>query len=80
MAVTTHFLIKNEKGQLEYCSHLIAFRHVLGTHLGDNLASEFFKIVDELGVSNKVCMSSLLALHIPKEFIGWTSHHGQCIK
>jgi phosphoribosylcarboxyaminoimidazole (NCAIR) mutase len=58
MAVTAHFMMKNEKGQLEYRSHLVAFRHVLGSHSGEHLAQEFFKIIDELGISHKVCIIS----------------------
>lgn len=55
LSLPTHFMMRNEKGQLEYHSHLITFRHVLGSHSGENLAREFFKIIDEYGIiSHKV--------------------------
>jgi len=54
MAVTAHFMMRNEHGHLELMSHLIAFRFVEGSHSGANLGQLFVKIIDENGFLHKV--------------------------
>lgn len=54
MAVTAHFMARNEHGRLELRSHLIAFQFVEGAHSGVNLGQHFVKIVEESGFLHKV--------------------------
>jgi hypothetical protein len=54
MAVTAHFMMRDEKHRLVYKTHLIAFRYIGCSHSGANLAREFLKITDELEITIKV--------------------------
>lgn len=59
MAVTVHYYIRDENRRLMRRNGLIAFRFVPGSHSGENLASHFIGIVEEMGALNKVCSSAL---------------------
>lgn len=54
LTVSSHFYVRDEKGKLQKQNGLIAFRLIEGSHTGVNLAHEFIKIVEELGVLRKV--------------------------
>lgn len=54
LAISSHFYVRDEKGRLQRQNGLIAFRFIEGSHTGANLAQEFIKIVEELGVIGKV--------------------------
>jgi len=61
MAVTAHWLQQvslqqSERLQpkLNFCSDLIGFVHIPGTHTGDRLSKVFLYIIDRLEISNKV--------------------------
>lgn len=54
MAVTAHYSIEDEHGNLLTRSRLVAFRHVPGTHSGPRLAEHLLEILKELGIVNKV--------------------------
>jgi len=59
MAITAHYMVHIPKGgqikpQLDYCCGLVAFRFVEGSHTGVNLAINFFTVLDEYGITNKV--------------------------
>ena len=54
MAITAHFVARDERGNLIVRSRLIAFRMVSGSHTGVNLAGTFFNILKEYGLLHKV--------------------------
>jgi hypothetical protein len=54
MAVTAHYMVIDENGNLIQRNRLVAFQHVKGSHTGKNLAQNFFRIFKELGVLRKV--------------------------
>lgn len=60
MALTTHYMAKNEHGHLVFKSQLVAFRYIDGSHTGRNLGNAFLKITDDLGISHKVRLSKAL--------------------
>ena len=55
MAVTAHFCLRNAAGSIEYQSGLVAFEYTPGSHSGECLFLQLFKIIDDLGVIHKVC-------------------------
>ena len=55
MAVTAHFLIRDDDHQLSLISRLIAFKHVIVHHDGDFLARHFFPVLKEEDILDKVC-------------------------
>jgi hypothetical protein len=54
MAITGHYLIIDEHGNLVIQSRLLAFRHVSGTHSRAHLAEHFMGVLKELGIVHKV--------------------------
>lgn len=62
MAITAHFVARDERSNLIIRSRLIAFRMVSGSHTGVNLASIFFDILKEYGLLHKVCCSKCLEI------------------
>jgi len=55
MAITAHYMTRHLKnGSLILRSKLIAFRHMEGSHSGGNIADNFLKVIDELGIAHKV--------------------------
>ncbi len=53
MAITVHYIIRSRRG-LEYCTDLLAFRYVEGSHIGINLADHFLRVLDEFEIASKV--------------------------
>jgi len=49
MAITAHYLVSEEK-YLILRNRLVAFRHVEGSHTGENLATIFHHVLQELAV------------------------------
>ncbi|KAG1742873.1 hypothetical protein EDB19DRAFT_1633716 [Suillus lakei] len=58
MAVTAHFMMQDDAGQLVLKSHLIAFRYIEGSHSGANLGKCFVQIIDEMQFLHKVFATS----------------------
>ncbi|KAF5358783.1 hypothetical protein D9758_008530 [Tetrapyrgos nigripes] len=58
MAVTAHYMIQKD-GHLVMKSRLVAFRHVEGSHDGLNMATYFFTVLKELGITNRIGMITL---------------------
>jgi len=56
MAVTAHYLVTKPGGNLEQRNRLVAFRHLHGSHTGENLADVFFRVLEELSVMDRVCL------------------------
>jgi hypothetical protein len=55
LAVTGHYFVRDKvTRKLIWRSGLLAFRYIEGSHSGVNLAGNFIKIVEELGVLHKV--------------------------
>ena len=55
MAVTAHYIVREaDTGRLLLRSGLLAFRHIKGSHTGENLAGIFFKIICDMGILNRV--------------------------
>jgi hypothetical protein len=54
MAVTAHYMVLDENGNIIRCNQLVAFCHVQGSYTGKNLAQYFFRIFKELDVLHKV--------------------------
>ncbi|KAF4617427.1 hypothetical protein D9613_006423 [Agrocybe pediades] len=59
MAVTAHFLLKDEHTNLVTKNRLVAFRHISGSHSGKHLAEQFLLILKELGIAHKIGMITL---------------------
>lgn len=56
MAMTAHFCAKSQKtGNLIIRSHLVAFRHVSGSHTGANIGQTFVRVLKEIGCLKNVC-------------------------
>lgn len=51
MAVTTHYI--NSQGDL--AEHLLAFQQIEGRHTGANIVQTLFSIVEDAGITHKVC-------------------------
>lgn len=54
MAVSVHYVLRTKRG-LDYCSDLLAFQYVDGSHSGANLARHFLQILDDFEIAHKVC-------------------------
>jgi len=67
MAITAHYMLHSEKGQLIYKTALIAFRYIEGSHSGEHLSQEYLRITDALEISQKVIFHSI---------ISWTGSNG----
>ena len=55
MAITAHYLMHDTNNRLQLVTDLLAFRHVVGDHSGDHIRQIFFKVLDDAGISHKVC-------------------------
>lgn len=58
LAVTAHFIVRvgsRSDGQLILRSGLLAFRHISGSHTGENLARVLHKIIKDAGIERRVC-------------------------
>ena len=60
MAVTVHYLMRNEDNRLILRTRLLAFNYLEGHHKGDNLADAFFKILKSEGLVERVCTLLLM--------------------
>ncbi|THH15387.1 hypothetical protein EUX98_g9474 [Antrodiella citrinella] len=55
MGVTAHYMVRDAKThRITYRDVLLAFRYVGGSHTGENLEKEFFKIIEEYGIEKKI--------------------------
>lgn len=55
LAVTGHYIIREAgSGRLLLRSGLLAFRHIKGSHTGENLAGVLFGIICDMGILNCV--------------------------
>ena len=55
LGVTAHYIAREAgSSRLLLRSGLLAFRHIRGSHTGDNLANILFGIIDEMGIMNRV--------------------------
>lgn len=56
LGTTAHFIVRNTlDGQLILRSGLLAFRHIQGSHTGENLARVLYKIIEDAGIEQRVC-------------------------
>lgn len=58
LGVTAHFIVRDEpsgKPTLSLRSALLAFRHLPGSHTGENLALALHKIIKAAGIERRVC-------------------------
>ena len=64
MAVTAHFAVQSTDTHVSISSRLVAFRHVVDSHSGKNLANIFCGILKELGILTRVrnILNNLLVL------------------
>lgn len=69
LAISSHFYVCDKKGRLQRRNGLIAFCFIEGSHTGVNLAKEFIKIVEELGVLRKVQHFTFINMAIYNSFI-----------
>ncbi len=59
LAVTLHYCTEDgTTHEVDVRSRLGAFRHVLGSHSGKNLAIHFITVLKELGILHRVCSYS----------------------
>lgn len=61
MALTVHYIIRSNGG-LILQARLVAFRHIEGSHTGENLAKYMIVILEQLEVLDKVCPIKLRIL------------------
>lgn len=83
MAVTAHYCSKDSRGRLVLRSHLIAFRHISGSHTGENLARYFVEILEDVGATQRVSnLVDSLWDHTSsiKSLTDWHDHARQCIE
>ena len=81
MAVTLHFCAKDQQRRLVIRSRLGAFRHVQGSHDGPTLASHFIEILEELGLSHKVCQfKAIIGMPLLSMNLDWHDHTRQRIE
>ena len=63
LGTTAHFIVRNmSDGQLLLRSGLLAFRHIQGSHTGQNLASVLYKIIKEASIEQRVRISVLTTM------------------
>lgn len=58
MAITAHYLAKGAEGRWELRSCLLAFRYIQGDHSGAALSREFYNVLKEADVLNRVSAPS----------------------
>lgn len=60
LGVTVHWVHSAPESPTEWSLRtlLLAFREVKGNHSGENLANLVMEIIDEVGLSSKVCAAS----------------------
>lgn len=56
MAITAHFIAISDANIMSLETRLVAFRGIKGAHTGENLAEEFFTVLNEIKCVNKVCI------------------------
>lgn len=62
LGVTAHYIVREAgSGRLLLRSGLLAFRHIKGSHTGENLAKILFGIIHEMGIVNRV--SEIITTH-----------------
>ena len=63
MAITAHYLLRDENNRLILKARLLAFRYLPGHHTGNNLADAFFAVLKEEGIVDKVSVSPTTSLY-----------------
>jgi len=59
IVVTTHFCTQDENGWLDIAWQLLAFHVMKGSHDGDHIIDAIFEVMDEAGITQKVCCSNM---------------------
>ena len=60
LGVTAHYIVREAgNGHLLLKSGLLAFRHITGSHTGENLARILSEIIHEMGIIDRVCDTHL---------------------
>jgi len=55
LGATAHFIVRGASdGELILRSGLLAFRHIRGSHTGENMASVFYGIIKDAGIEQRV--------------------------
>lgn len=88
MALTSHFLSRDNSGHLRLDNRLLAFRVVDGKHDGKSIAKITFDILKEANLLGKVSgcrpqyilRNSILYATSYLTFTDWPIHSGQCSK
>ena len=62
MAITAHYMIRDNKGNDTMRSALVAFRHVTGSHDGKKIAATFVEVLKQIGATHLVCLRSPFAI------------------
>jgi hypothetical protein len=52
LAVTSHWISQDWK----LCSELLSFKELEGSHSGENIGMELYKVLDKFGIKDKVCL------------------------
>lgn len=64
IAITAHWMNKNDASHLELKSALIAFTQVSGKHTASNLANVVIQLLDRAGTTTNVCSHSVFHLQL----------------
>ena len=72
LGVTAHYIVREgSNGHLLLRSGLLAFRHIRGSHTGENLARILSEIIHEMGIANRVsairCCLQTFNTHFPSK-------------
>ncbi|KAF5332789.1 hypothetical protein D9611_005171 [Ephemerocybe angulata] len=59
MAITAHYLVMSPAGNLELKSRLVAFRHIEGSHTGENIGKVFVRVLEEIRCLHKISTITL---------------------
>lgn len=72
MALTAHFLVRDNNNRLKLRNTLLAFRVIEGSHEGKNLGGIMFEIIKDAKLLRQVCVSNcFLTAYVNIENLFW---------
>ena len=60
MAITAHYMVRDNKGNDTMRSALVGFRHVTGSHDGKKIAATFVEVLRQIGAAPPSFTCSLI--------------------
>jgi hypothetical protein len=79
IAVTVHYIVKDENEVYRLRHHLIGFEYLPGSHSGEQIAQSLYAVYTSLGITHRVSSNLVYFLLLDMSCSSgqslWTMHH-----